>query len=66
MLQRQNAGFAARMTQMSRRLENGSGVLVYFPQVERSFIPSEAELKELLPLSVVTQNADATIYKMER
>jgi hypothetical protein len=61
-----NKNYLSQLTSMGKQLKNHDAVLVYFNTITwRWYLPSEDELKEKLPLRVLFQGADGTIYKAE-
>jgi len=62
--------YAKEISEMKKRLEEENSFVVYFDLVQKKmglwFIPSERELKETLPLEIVTAFADGTIYRAKQ
>jgi 4-amino-4-deoxy-L-arabinose transferase-like glycosyltransferase len=64
---RANALYASELAQVREQLLNGNGVLVYFDGFpERTYLPTEDELREQLHLRQVKREADGAIYQAER
>lgn len=61
-----NDSYSSDLVRMRDQLENGRGVLVYFNTISwRWYFPSENELKDELPLRLLTRGADGSIYTLE-
>lgn len=62
-----NANYLSELDEMKSQLENSNGVLVYFDRVNwRWYLPSEDELKEQLPLRLLTKGSDGSIYEIAK
>jgi len=60
-----NATYAAELAEMRSQLIHEEGVLVYFRSITwRWYLPTEAELAAQLPLQVVADAPDGTIYRV--
>ena len=61
-----NKNYFSQLISMGEQLKNHGAILVYFNTVTwRWHLPSEDELKEKLPLHILFQGADGTIYEAE-
>ncbi len=61
-----NAIYELEIENMAKDLKQRGGVLVYFKTFpERSFLPSESELKERLSLRLLANEPDGSIYAVE-
>ena len=60
-----NDDYSFDLARMRDQLEDGDGVLVYFNTIKRLYLPSEDELKDELPLCLLTKGADGSIYALD-
>jgi hypothetical protein len=62
-----NDQFAAQIREIRSTLETRGGYLIYIRGLERDdFLPTEAQLKQLLPLRLVRNEPDGAIYAIAR
>ena len=62
---RANQNYQFELDRMQRDLREHKGVVVYFNTLpERWFLPSESELKTLLPLTEIAKGSDGSIWKV--
>jgi len=62
---RANQNYQSELDRMQRDLREHKGVVVYFNTLpERWFLPSESELKTLLPLTEIAKGSDGSIWKV--
>jgi hypothetical protein len=61
-----NANYELEIANMKNDLQRHGGFLIYFNNLaERSFLPSESELKERLSLRLLANEPDGSIYAVE-
>ncbi len=61
-----NENYSSQLILMGEQLENQGGFLVYLNALRwRWYLPSDEELKEQLPLQLLTKGADGSIYYIE-
>lgn len=60
-----NENYLSEITKMKQELKENNGVVVYLYSITwRWYLPTEEELKKLLPLHLVTKCKDGAIYKI--
>ncbi|MCK4421845.1 hypothetical protein KAW18_11900 [candidate division WOR-3 bacterium] len=63
---RNNDTYLFELERMRKKLETEDGVLIYFNTVRLLYFPSEKELKEQLPLRLLSKESDGAIYQIEQ
>jgi hypothetical protein len=61
---RANPDHSVEMARMRKTLEDGNGVVVYFSRIFLPSMPSQDELRELLPLRLVASASDGSVYAL--
>lgn len=61
----QNEAYSVELEAMLKKVEEGSGVIVYFDRISRWYLPTEAELTQMAPLTAAFANQEGTIYVWE-
>jgi hypothetical protein len=56
--------YLSELYMMRDELKNKKGVLIYFNTIPRKYLPSKDELERQLPLQVVREYKDGTIYRI--
>ncbi len=62
---RENEEYPSQLAAMRDYLASEGGVLVFFRHCHRRYLPSEEELKERLPLRLLTRTDDGAIYGID-
>lgn len=57
--------YTSQLAAMKEILETEHGLLVYFRRIQRAWMPSEEDLKQNLPLHVVSTSSEGSIYRIE-
>jgi len=61
-----NGSYSAELISMRGKIESDDGLVVYFNSLtERRTLPTEEELRENLPLCILAQKSDGTIYGID-
>lgn len=60
-----NAAYDADLALLGDQIEKNHAKIVYFKAVQRASLPSESELIDKLPISVLVQGMDGTIYGID-
>lgn len=53
------------MERLAERARESLVFVVYFDIIRRDYLPEETQLRELLPLVLVAEKQDGTIYRVE-
>jgi hypothetical protein len=62
---RVNMNYSSELASMKDQLEKADGAIVYFKSLKgRPYLPKEEELVKTLPLEILFQGPDATIYRV--
>ena len=55
------SNYLTTINNMKEDLEKNDGVIVYFNTIDRTYLPNEENLKELLPLQTIFDEQDGAI-----
>jgi len=59
-----NDAYVGELDTMKRHLAKGEGIIVWLDAVHRWYLPSEAELRDALPLELTGAEKDGAIYRL--
>ena len=61
---RENKKFMEEIREMAERIKRKDGFLVIIRPFRRYYLPSEEDLKRILPLQIYSERGDGAIYKI--